>query len=96
MTKDEFVKMVMLIEMCYPDKPFFPDKIGDNITYESIVDEWYLHFSNDGITYDIMERAVRRYADRNKYPPTLADLKQTGKEIYLEDKDKEEYRKWMT
>jgi hypothetical protein len=41
-----------------------------------------------------MTKAVRRYSERNKFPPTLSDLIQTGKEIWQEEKDEREFKRW--
>ena len=86
MTKQEFQRLIDTVRMYYPEKNIVPSR--------EVFEEWYKHFQKPLCTLDLMTRAVRRYSEKNKFPPTLSDLIQTGKEIWQEEKDEREFKRW--
>lgn len=71
MTRDEFSILVKAMKAVYSDPKFIADKDAFNVWYELLKD----------IPYEICQAAIHKYLSINRFPPTIADLRQMSMEI---------------
>lgn len=72
MTKDEFKPIANKLRKMYTQSNFIPDKETFDIWFEMLGE-----YETAGV-----ERAVTNYIKENKYPPTVADIRQEYKRMY--------------
>lgn len=78
MNKQEAGKLLALIKLAYPTA--YRDI--DNETAVATVNMWQMSFPD--VPYPIMEQAFNHFRMVSKFPPTLAEMVQELKGIYLE------------
>lgn len=66
MNKSEFAILASAIKTYYPKEGLFPTKESMELWYRMLAD----------IPYDAAENAVNRYVASNKFPPTIADIRE--------------------
>ena len=71
MTKAEFSILVKAMKSIYSDLKFIADSDAMAIWYELLKD----------IPYDLCQAAVHKYMTTNKFPPTVADIRQVAMDI---------------
>lgn len=71
MERSEFSILVKTMKAVYSDPKFIADKDAFNVWYELLKD----------IPYEICQAAIHKYMSINKFPPTIADLRQLATEI---------------
>jgi len=77
LTKEEFNTLVMAMKAVYPSANFIPDKAAFEIWYEMVCD----------ISYATLSIAIKVHISNNKFPPTIADLRELCSNITAEKTD---------
>jgi len=77
LTKEEFNTLVMAMKAVYPSANFIPDKAAFEIWYEMMAD----------ISYNALSIAIKVHISNNKFPPTIADLRELCSNISGEQTD---------
>lgn len=67
MNKQEFGRIVMALKSYYPDKNLFPSNEACDLWYERLLD----------LDYMTTQTAVNKWAETNKWPPTIADIRES-------------------
>ena len=75
MERSEFSILVKAMKAVYSDPKFIADKDAFNVWYELLKD----------IPYAMCEASLHKYMATNKYPPTIADIRQSALEIATPD-----------
>jgi hypothetical protein len=70
MTKEEFGKVIAVLRSAYPN--------AQNFTAKESIDVWYM-LLND-LDYQAASSATMKYISNNKFPPTIADIRQLSLE----------------
>lgn len=86
MTFDEFKVLAKGLKCAFTSPTFLPDEYAIKVWYK---------FLND-LPVDIATACVERYIATNKYPPTIADIRQTVAEMMVDKKDWSEAWKDVT
>lgn len=81
MTKEEWFQIITRIRQYYEKGDFLKDDESKELWYEQL----------KKVPYELMKRTIDRYATENRFPPTLADIMETGYTVWNEDKKKEAY-----
>ena len=71
MERNEFAILVKAMKSVYSDPKFIADQDAFNVWYELLKD----------IPYDICQAAIHKYMSTNRFPPTIADIRQFSTEI---------------
>lgn len=71
MDREKFSILVKAMKAVYSDPKFIADKDAFNVWYELLKD----------IPYDLCQAAIHKYMTTNKFPPTIADVRQLATEI---------------
>ena len=71
MDREKFSILVKAMKAVYGDPKFIADKDAFNVWYELLKD----------IPYDLCQAAIHKYITTNKFPPTIADIRQLVTEI---------------
>ena len=71
MERDKFAILVKAMKAVYSDPKFITDQDAFNVWYELLKD----------IPYELCQAAIHRYMSTNKFPPTIADIRQLATEI---------------
>lgn len=71
MTKSEFSVLAKAMKAVYSDPRFIADTDAMMVWYELLKD----------IPYEICQTAIHKYMTTNKFPPTIADIRQLATEI---------------
>lgn len=66
MERSEFAILVKAMKAVYSDPKFIADQDAFNVWYELLKD----------IPYNLCQVAIHKYISTNKFPPTIADLRQ--------------------
>lgn len=83
MEREEFSNLVKGMKAVYSDPKFITDRDAFNVWYEMLKD----------IPYMICQASVHKYMATNKFPPTIADIRQGAMEI-TEEKELNEGEAW--
>ena len=76
MERGEFAILVKAMKAVYSDPKFIADQDAFNIWYELLKD----------ISYDLCQVAIHKYMSTNRFPPTIADLRQIATEVITPEK----------
>lgn len=68
---DDFIKLVKGMKSVYTKDNFLPDEYSIKMWYKLLQD----------IPYDVLNVSIQRYMLTNKFPPTIADLRETAANI---------------
>ena len=79
MTRDEFKTIAKVLKAVYTDPKFLPDKNAFDVWYRLIQD----------LDYQTVALVVEEYIATNKFPPTIADLREP-----LLDEDEDPLEAW--
>lgn len=71
MDRNEFSILVKAMKAVYSDPKFITDKDAFNVWYELLKD----------IPYEVCQAAIHKYMSTNRFPPTIADIRQISTEI---------------
>lgn len=71
MDRKEFSILVKALKAIYPEPKFIPDKEAFDIWYDLLND----------IPFEVCKAAVYKYMATNKFPPTIADIRQIATEM---------------
>lgn len=71
MTKTEFSILAKAMKAVYSDPKFIADTDAMMVWYELLKD----------IPYELCQAAIHKYMSTNKFPPTIADIRQLATEI---------------
>lgn len=71
MTKQEFSKIAMAIKTYYPNAQILPNNAAMELWYQQLQD----------ISYKVCTLAVNRWVAINKWPPTIADIREYAADI---------------
>ena len=71
MTRDEFSILVKAMKAVYSDPKFIADKDAFDVWYELLKD----------LPYMVCQTAIHKYMSSNRFPPTIADIRQIASEI---------------
>ena len=71
MTKVEFSNLVKAMKAVYSDPKFIADKDAFNVWHELLKD----------IPYMVCQTAIHKYMSNNRFPPTIADIRQLATEM---------------
>lgn len=71
MNKQEFGRIVMALKSYYPDKNLFPSNEACDLWYERLLD----------LDYMTTQTAVNKWAETNKWPPTIADIRESVTDV---------------
>lgn len=71
MTKQEFFVLTNEMKAVYAGQKFIPDKVSMEVWYKLLCD----------IPFDLAEKAVVKYMQTEKFPPTPADIRSLAEEI---------------
>ena len=71
MNKEEFMRFAMILKTTYPKENLLPSKEAMSIWYKMLMD----------IPYQIAEKALEKWIGINKWPPTIADIREYSAEI---------------
>lgn len=71
MTREEFATLVKAMKAMYPQPQFIPDKYAFELWYGLLND----------LSYSVGNMAVRQYMNTNKFPPTVADIRELATKI---------------
>lgn len=80
---EEFATLVKAMKAVYSDPKFIADKDAIMV--------WYEFFKNDD--YMVIQASIQKYMATNKFPPTIADIRQGAMEI-TEEKELNEGEAW--
>ena len=79
MTKQEFGKLAAAIRTYYPKEQILPN--------QQAIELWYSHLKD--MPYNLACAVLNKWVSENKWSPTIADIKQTAREVqrikYIED-----------
>lgn len=68
MTKQEFGKFVMALKTYYPREQLLPN--------QQAIELWYLELRD--IPMEVAEASLRKWVATNKWPPTIAEIRETA------------------
>ena len=71
MERNEFSVLVKAMKAVYSDPKFITDKDAFNVWYELLKD----------IPYAVCQASIHKYMSNNKFPPTIADIRQISSEL---------------
>ena len=77
MEREEFKILVKAMKAVYAQPTFIPDQDAFNVWYALLED----------LSYEQMNLAVQKYMITEKFPPTIADIRQKANEIVQPDVD---------
>lgn len=80
---EQFASLVKAMKAVYSDPKFIADK-------EAIM-VWYEFFRNDD--YMVIQASIQKYMATNKFPPTIADIRQGATEL-ISEKEMSEGEAW--
>lgn len=66
MTKEEFKILCKIMKAVYPQPTFLPDAYAFKVWYELLED----------LDYTVAQAAILKYILTNKFPPTIADIRE--------------------
>lgn len=75
MEKKEFATLAMAIKTYYPAQNVLPDVHAMELWYAELKD----------VKYDHAAAGLRKWVKKEKWPPTIADIRQMAKDAVLED-----------
>lgn len=78
MNREESIKLLALIKVAYPTAY----KDMDNASKQATVNMWQTTFPH--VPYPIMEMAFNRFRLVSKFPPTVADMVESLKDVYYQ------------
>ena len=76
MTKDEFKILCKGMKAVYPQSTFLPDADAFKVWYSLLQD----------LDYTIAQAAIQKYILTNKFPPTVADIRECAVLVRTGDK----------
>ena len=71
MNKEEFMRFAMILKTTYPKDNLLPSKEAMSIWYKMLMD----------IPYMIAEKALEKWIGINRWPPTIADIREYSAQI---------------
>lgn len=71
MSKEEFMRFAMILKTTYPKDNLLPTKEAMSIWYQMLMD----------IPYMIAEKALQKWISINRWPPTIADIREYSSNI---------------
>ena len=77
MTRDEFMIIAKTLKAVYTDPKFLPDR--------DALDVWYMFMTD--LDYKVTSLAVAKYISTNKWPPTVADIREMNVEVTAPKED---------
>lgn len=72
MDRKQFAQFAMALKTYYPRENILPN--------EQSMQLWYGHLKK--IPYEVIELALQRWVDNNKWSPSIADIRAESKSIY--------------
>lgn len=84
MTREEFGTLAKGMKAVYPQPTFLPDKDAFDIWYELLKD----------IPYEIASTAIQKHMVSNKFPPTIAEIRENVASIIPHEREISELEAW--